>query len=185
MREILISFGVVVACCAVLLVAQFTGGDGEQAVADSVANAPAAETLVAEADASQSANDLLEKPMAAEANAEENVVKTDSGLKYVVIAKGDGAQPQTGNRVFVHYVGTLEDGTKFDSSRDRGRPFDFTVGQGQVIKGWDEGVGAMKVGDRRKLIIPPELGYGARGAGGVIPPNATLIFDVELLRIGS
>ena len=119
---------------------------------------------------------------AADAN---NIVTTDSGLQYEVIAEGDGAQPQPGNRVFVHYVGTLEDGTKFDSSRDRGRPFDFTVGQGQVIKGWDEGVGAMKVGDRRKLIIPPDLGYGARGAGGVIPPNATLIFDVELLRIGS
>jgi len=188
MREILISFGVVVACCAVLIVAQFTGGDGEQAVADSVANPPAAttqtETLVAQSP-SQSANDLLEEPMSTEANAEENVVTTDSGLQYVVIAEGDGAQPQTGQRVFVHYVGTLEDGTKFDSSRDRGRPFDFTVGQGQVIKGWDEGVGAMKVGDRRKLIIPPDLGYGARGAGGVIPPNATLIFDVELLRIGS
>ena len=123
--------------------------------------------------------------MAAEANAEENVVTTDSGLQYVVITEGDGAQPQSGQRVFVHYVGTLEDGTKFDSSRDRGRPFDFTIGQGLVIKGWDEGVGDMKVGDRRKLIIPPELGYGARGAGGVIPPNATLIFDVELLRIGS
>ncbi|MGD1865624.1 MAG: FKBP-type peptidyl-prolyl cis-trans isomerase [Phormidesmis sp.] len=186
MREILISFGVVVACCAVLIVAQFTGGDSEQAVADSVSGGLAIEeTLVAESGASQSANDLLEDPMAAEANAEENVVTTDSGLQYVVITEGDGAQPQSGQRVFVHYVGTLEDGTKFDSSRDRGRPFDFTIGQGQVIKGWDEGVGDMKVGDRRKLIIPPELGYGARGAGGVIPPNATLIFDVELLRIGS
>ncbi|MEM9149209.1 MAG: FKBP-type peptidyl-prolyl cis-trans isomerase [Cyanobacteria bacterium P01_F01_bin.3] len=186
MREILISFGVVVACCAVLVIAQFTGGDGEQAVADSVANTPATqETLVAQGEPSQSANDLLEDPMAAEANAEENVITTDSGLQYVVIAEGDGAQPQPGQRVFVHYVGTLEDGTKFDSSRDRGRPFDFTIGRGQVIKGWDEGVGDMKVGDRRKLIIPPELGYGARGAGGVIPPNATLIFDVELLRIGS
>ena len=193
MREILISFGVVVACCAVLLVAQFTGGNGEQAaadsVADSVADAPAVvaqnETLVAQG-TSQSASDLLEdNAMAADASAEENVVTTDSGLQYVVIAEGDGAQPQPGQRVFVHYVGTLEDGTKFDSSRDRGRPFDFTIGRGQVIKGWDEGVGDMKVGDRRKLIIPPDLGYGARGAGGVIPPNATLIFDVELLRIGS
>ncbi len=209
MREILISFGVVVACCVVLLVAQFTGGEGEQAVADSAASgsstdAPALvtqdeatqdeatqnktaqnETLVAQG-TSQRASDLLEDDsMAADASAEENVVTTDSGLQYVVIAEGDGAQPQTGQRVFVHYVGTLEDGTKFDSSRDRGRPFDFTVGQGQVIKGWDEGVGDMKVGDRRKLIIPPDLGYGARGAGGVIPPNATLIFDVELLRIGS
>ncbi|MEL6158243.1 MAG: FKBP-type peptidyl-prolyl cis-trans isomerase [Cyanobacteria bacterium J06554_11] len=181
MREILISFGVVVACCAVLLVAQFTGGDSEQAIADRAVNAPAAqtETLV-----SQSADDLLEDPMAGDAAAEENVVTTDSGLQYVVIEEGDGASPQAGQRVFVHYVGTLEDGTKFDSSRDRGRPFDFTIGRGQVIKGWDEGVGMMKVGDRRKLIIPPELGYGARGAGGVIPPNATLIFDVELLRIG-
>jgi len=193
MREILISFGVVVACCAVLLVAQFTGGNGEQAaadsVADSVADVPAVvaqnETLVAQG-TSQSASDLLEDDaMAADASAEENVVTTDSGLQYVVIAEGDGAQPQPGQRVFVHYVGTLEDGTKFDSSRDRGRPFDFTIGRGQVIKGWDEGVGDMKVGDRRKLIIPPDLGYGARGAGGVIPPNATLIFDVELLRIGS
>lgn len=185
MREILISFGVVVACCAVLLVAQFTGGDSEQAVADGAANAPAAvtqtETLVA-----QSASDLMEDDAPeGDAMADENVVTTDSGLQYVVINEGDGAQPQSGQRVFVHYVGTLEDGTKFDSSRDRGRPFDFTVGQGQVIKGWDEGVGMMRVGDRRKLIIPPDLGYGARGAGGVIPPNATLIFDVELLRIGS
>ncbi|MEL6900085.1 MAG: FKBP-type peptidyl-prolyl cis-trans isomerase [Cyanobacteria bacterium J06606_4] len=181
MREILISFGVVVACCAVLLVAQFTGGDSEQAIADRAVNAPAeqTETLV-----SQNADDLLENPMTGDAAAEENVVTTDSGLQYVVIEEGDGASPQAGQRVFVHYVGTLEDGTKFDSSRDRGRPFDFTIGRGQVIKGWDEGVGMMQVGDRRKLIIPPELGYGARGAGGVIPPNATLIFDVELLRIG-
>ena len=192
MREILISFGVVVACCLVLVVAQFTGGDSERAVADGAASQPAAiervesasetpsETLIA-----QSASDLMEDSMSAEANAEENVVTTDSGLQYVVINEGEGAQPQAGQRVFVHYVGTLEDGTKFDSSRDRGRPFDFTIGRGQVIKGWDEGVGDMKVGDRRKLIIPPELGYGTRGAGGVIPPNATLIFDVELLRIGS
>ncbi len=194
MREILISFGVVVACCAVLLVAQFTGGDSEQAVAGKVTDAAApaqtetlAETLVAQGSAadlvtgSTTGGDAVTDPMA-DGN---NIVTTDSGLKYEVIAEGDGAAPKAGNRVFVHYVGTLEDGTKFDSSRDRGRPFDFTIGQGQVIKGWDEGVGDMKVGDRRKLIIPPELGYGARGAGGVIPPNATLIFDVELLRIGS
>ena len=186
MREILISFGVLVACCAVLLVAQFSNNEG--AIAGKVSDNPAvieqSETLVA-----QSADDLMdnsgEEAMAGEAASAENVVTTDSGLQYVVIEEGDGASPQPGQRVFVHYVGTLEDGTKFDSSRDRGRPFDFTIGQGQVIKGWDEGVGMMKVGDRRKLIIPPDLGYGARGAGGVIPPNATLIFDVELLRIGS
>ncbi len=190
MREILISFGVVVACCAVLLVAQFTGGDSERAIADRATSAPAAqtETLVAQGSASDlMTEDTTEDAMSgsAEQSTDENVVTTDSGLQYVVIAEGDGATPQPGNRVFVHYVGTLEDGTKFDSSRDRGRPFDFIIGQGQVIKGWDEGVGMMKVGDRRKLIIPADLGYGARGAGGVIPPNATLIFDVELLRIGS
>jgi peptidylprolyl isomerase len=104
-------------------------------------------------------------------------------LKYIEIKEGNGATPKTGQTVVVHYTGTLEDGTKFDSSRDRNQPFSFKLGVGQVIKGWDEGLSTMKVGGRRQLIIPSELGYGARGAGGVIPPNATLIFDVELLRI--
>ena len=113
----------------------------------------------------------------------EEVITTDSGLQYVKLVGGDGATPQTGQTVYVHYTGTLEDGTKFDSSRDRNRPFSFPLGTGRVIKGWDEGVALMKVGDRFKLIIPPDLGYGSRGAGGVIPPDATLIFDVELLRI--
>jgi peptidylprolyl isomerase len=112
------------------------------------------------------------------------VVTTESGLKYVDLVEGTGAQPQAGQTVIVHYTGTLEDGTKFDSSRDRNQPFSFRLGVGQVIRGWDEGLSTMRVGGRRQLIIPPDLGYGARGTGGVIPPNATLVFDVELLRIG-
>lgn len=118
-------------------------------------------------------------------NNSDDIVTTESGLQYVDLEEGTGAMPQTGQTVVVHYTGTLEDGTKFDSSRDRNQPFSFRIGVGQVIRGWDEGISTMRVGGKRKLIIPPELGYGARGAGGVIPPNATLIFDVELLRIGT
>jgi peptidylprolyl isomerase len=111
------------------------------------------------------------------------VTTTASGLQYEDIEEGTGESPQPGKAVTVHYTGTLTDGKKFDSSRDRNQPFTFTIGVGQVIKGWDEGVMSMKVGGRRKLTIPPDLGYGSRGAGGVIPPNATLIFDVELLGV--
>ena len=109
---------------------------------------------------------------------------TPGGLQYEDIVVGTGDQPKNGQTVTVHYTGTLENGKKFDSSRDRGTPFSFTIGVGEVIKGWDEGVATMREGGRRKLTIPPELGYGPRGAGGVIPPNATLIFDVELLSVG-
>ena len=108
---------------------------------------------------------------------------TASGLSYEDEVEGTGPSPQQGQIAVVHYTGWLTDGTKFDSSRDRGQPFSFPVGQGQVIRGWDEGVATMQTGGKRKLTIPPELGYGTRGAVGVIPPNATLIFDVELLEI--
>jgi FKBP-type peptidyl-prolyl cis-trans isomerase len=100
------------------------------------------------------------------------------------IEAGDGAQATPGDTVRVHYTGTLANGDKFDSSRDRGTPFSFRLGAGQVIKGWDVGVAGMRVGGKRKLTIPAEEGYGERGAGGVIPPNATLLFDVELLGVG-
>ena len=108
---------------------------------------------------------------------------TESGLRYEDITVGTGPSPQSGQKVTVHYTGTLADGTKFDSSLDRGQPFTFTIGVGQVIKGWDEGVMTMNVGGKRKLVIPPQLGYGARGAGGRIPPNATLVFEVELISV--
>ncbi len=110
-------------------------------------------------------------------------VTTASGLIYQDVAIGKGAAAKAGDTVVVHYTGWLTDHTKFDSSRDRNEPFEFPLGVGRVIAGWDEGVAGMKVGGRRKLTIPPNLGYGAAGAGGVIPPNATLLFDVELLGI--
>ena len=108
---------------------------------------------------------------------------TASGLKIEDVTEGTGAEAKPGAQVRVHYTGWLLDGKKFDSSKDRGDPFAFKLGGGQVIRGWDEGVAGMKVGGVRKLTIPPELGYGARGAGGVIPPNATLLFEVELLGV--
>jgi peptidylprolyl isomerase len=108
---------------------------------------------------------------------------TATGLQFIDIKVGTGASPQTGQTVEVHYTGWLADGTKFDSSLDQGQPFSFVIGTGRVIKGWDEGVASMKVGGQRRLIIPPELGYGASGYPPIIPANAQLIFDVELLSI--
>lgn len=110
-------------------------------------------------------------------------ITTPSGLQYEDLTVGAGAVARDGCEVLVHYTGWLADGRKFDSSRDRGEPFGFALGQGDVIAGWDEGVAGMRVGGVRKLTIPPALGYGAWGAGGVIPPNATLLFEVELLAV--
>ncbi len=126
-------------------------------------------------------------PTPASAQTAGKTMTTTSGLKITDSKVGTGAQPQTGQTCVMHYTGWLYEngakGAKFDSSVDRGEPFEFRIGMGQVIGGWDEGVATMKAGGKRTLIIPPELGYGARGAGGVIPPNATLIFDVELLDV--
>ncbi|PSO49119.1 MAG: peptidylprolyl isomerase [Cyanobacteria bacterium SW_9_44_58] len=170
MREILVSFGVLVACVLVLIAAQVVDQGKQNSAIASPSSSPS-QTLVA-----LSLEDVAAK---------EDVKRMESGLRYVDIEQGNGKTPQQGDTVVVHYTGSLSDGTKFDSSRDRDRPFSFTLGEGQVIEGWEKGISTMQVGGRRQLIIPPELGYGQKGAGGVIPPNATLIFDVELLRIAS
>jgi len=121
------------------------------------------------------------------AEKEKKMTKTSSGLQYEDVTEGTGATPKTGQVCSMHYTGWLWEhgakGKKFDSSVDRGQPFEFPLGVGKVIKGWDEGVSTMKVGGKRNLVIPPQLGYGSRGAGGVIPPNATLFFEVELLGV--
>ena len=122
------------------------------------------------------------KPLSGKA-AEEVVVTAASGLQYVDLVPGSGREAHAGETAIVHYTGKLTNGTQFDSSKDRNEPFSFRLGAGRVIKGWDEGVEGMKTGGIRKLVIPPQLGYGSRGAGSAIPPNATLIFEVELLDL--
>jgi FKBP-type peptidyl-prolyl cis-trans isomerase len=172
LKAILLSVGFMLLCVVVLVLSQ-VGSKQDSAVAANL-------TPTTPVPTSFTKNNTL---IASNTMSDANAVTTASGLKYVELKEGDGATPESGKTVVVHYTGTLEDGTKFDSSRDRGQPFSFKIGVGQVIKGWDEGLSTMKVGGRRQLIIPPELGYGSRGAGGVIPPNATLLFDVELLDI--
>ncbi|MGA7936994.1 MAG: FKBP-type peptidyl-prolyl cis-trans isomerase [Kovacikia sp.] len=187
MREILISFGIVFVCFLLLIVSQVSGSRSAAIAGElQTTKAPAVETVVTAQDTPSIAQPLIAEASTAapaQTKAGENAVTTTpSGLKYTDLVEGTGDTPQSGQKVTVHYTGTLEDGTKFDSSRDRGQPFEFKIGVGQVIKGWDEGVGSMKVGGRRQLTIPPDLGYGARGVGP-IPPNSTLLFDVELLKV--
>jgi len=180
------------ACIVVLVVAQLTDRGGEAIAGETEPTQP--QTEVVQPKPSKLAERLMAPTQIARAETSATETSgetsgeyetTPSGLKYKDIVEGTGASPQPGDTVIVHYTGRLEDGTKFDSSRDRSQPFSFKLGVGRVIKGWDEGIATMKVGGQRELVIPPELAYGDRGAGGVIPPNATLVFDVELLRIGT
>jgi peptidylprolyl isomerase len=185
MRDVLISLGIVCFFGLTLLFVSFWGKPAQTvALADTkptdvtpqtVAAANPATALIAQA------SDL--KPVEKAPMTPENIVTTPSGLQYIDAVVGDGPSPTKGQTVIVHYTGKLTNGTKFDSSLDRNKPFSFKIGVGQVIKGWDEGVATMKVGGKRTLIIPADLAYGSRGAGGVIPPNAVLEFDVELLNI--
>lgn len=173
MREIWISFGIVVICGVMLILSAVFNVDSQTAIADEM---PSTTEVVQIA-----ANPAEEiKDMDLDLS---NATTTDSGLQYIDEKVGEGDYPMEGEMVTVHYTGTLTDGSKFDSSLDRNQPFSFVIGVGQVIKGWDEGVISMKPGGKRKLIIPAELGYGKNGAGDVIPPDATLIFDVELIKI--
>ncbi|MDP5338961.1 MAG: FKBP-type peptidyl-prolyl cis-trans isomerase [Nodularia sp. (in: cyanobacteria)] len=173
MKSILLSVGFMLVCVVVLVLAQ-VGNNVNSATAANLTETTPAPTSVTKNQTLIASNTM---------SSDANVVTNPSGLKYIELEEGTGAIPKPGQKVVVHYTGTLEDGTKFDSSRDRGKPFEFNIGIGQVIKGWDEGLSTMKVGGRRQLIIPSELGYGSRGAGGAIPPNATLLFDVELLGV--
>jgi len=181
LKGIFISAVLIIVCVAALVIAQINSGK-QNTTAKLTETTPTA--IITESKTQDQENNQKDKNLTASNNmSDTNTVTTSTGLKYVELQEGTGLIPQKGQKVAVHYTGTLENGQKFDSSRDRNQPFSFKLGVGQVIKGWDEGLSTMKVGGRRQLIIPPDLGYGSRGAGGVIPPNATLIFDVELLGV--
>ena len=197
MQHILISAGVCVSCLLVALVSQWLApapagaqalGADQPVVASPQAPATVPATPRWELDPDDPNPTLF--AMAADDRQTQDTPQdppmtvTPSGLKIIDVQIGTGREAVANTNVTVHYDGRLEDGKEFDSSRRRDQPFQFRLGVGQVIKGWDEGLVGMKEGGKRQLVIPPELGYGQQGAGGVIPPNATLVFDVELLRVG-
>lgn len=203
MRDILISSTVCVLCLLLALVSQLVAPSTVDAAAVDAASATTA-SVVAKTTSAVAARSSFELDpddpnptlfaMAPDTNQADasalggpldapDMQITASGLKITELQVGEGAEAASGQTVSVHYRGTLENGKQFDASYDRGTPFNFPLGAGRVIKGWDEGVVGMKVGGKRKLVIPPDLAYGSRGAGGVIPPNATLVFEVELLDV--
>ena len=184
MRGIIISLGIAIVCGLVLIVAQIIGPGKEVVASQSTLDTMSSTEVQQQVAEGTTLNPTITMAENIMAQDDEKVITTDSGLQYVVLVEGDGATPQRGQTVVVHYTGTLEDGSKFDSSRDRNQPFQFKVGVGQVIKGWDEAMQLLNKGSKATLVIPSELGYGSTGAGnGVIPPNATLIFEVELVDI--
>jgi FKBP-type peptidyl-prolyl cis-trans isomerase len=167
MKNILIILGIVVVIGAISFVASKKG---------SGTDAPLEETPVQEQETGESENQDMSV-------IDGDMITTETGLQYVITQEGDGAVAESGQNVSVHYTGTLTDGTVFDSSVERNEPFQFPLGTGAVIAGWDEGVAGMKIGEKRILTIPSDLAYGETGAGGIIPPGATLIFEVELLSV--
>jgi peptidylprolyl isomerase len=188
MKPIIVSMGIVIVCGVFLIISLIFNNTKPEAIAEEMGtnNVTLTQNVSEESSLMTDASQLKPK---GKMDIDLSTAQTSStGLKYIETVAGEGVTPQRGQKVTVHYTGYLAEegvkrGNKFDSSLDRNQPFTFTIGVGQVIKGWDEGVANMSVGSKSTLIIPPDLGYGARGAGGAIPPNATLIFDVELLEI--